>query len=140
VWRKHFRSLEELTEDLEEYGIWRSAQRVATYGERTGGEDDLPEDAQELVEVPSSKTERIMQAMSEIDLRMDVLRVEAWHWYRIIDTYYRSGLSVQRDGWMAAAEYCGLHHSSNSKGGVDRRCFFEELEVAVKKLWHTRVR
>lgn len=134
IWRKGFRSVEALREALEEYGIWRSQLRVQCYGDATGaGEDPTPIDA------PPSKYERIMQQNSEIDVRMEQLKVQAPHWWKIINAYYCSGLSVHSMGWIAAAEYCGLHHDPKSKHSRDETTFFEQLDVAVKKLWHTRV-
>ena len=61
---------------------------------------------------PESAAEAEMHAAqrrSEIDACMDGLRRRYPHWWRLIDVYYRQGLSMEPRGWVVMAALLGVH-------------------------------
>jgi hypothetical protein len=85
---------------LEEYTALLNESLVQQYGEKDGGD-----------ETDSSYERTIWRQRSAIDRGMDVLEETRPTWYRLIDMYYRHGLSADQKGWLIPMTRLGLRRA-----------------------------
>jgi hypothetical protein len=135
-WRP--KKIEDLRAALEDYTRYSGAMKIRKYGDPDELAAEGRSEQETAIDDPPGMYERILRQNSEIDRRMERLRVEAPHWYKVIDRYYRTGKCDEHNGWCEAAADIGLHHDPGSRW--DQDTFNVQLDLAVKKLWHTKVK
>lgn len=131
VWRWKFHSVAELRKALEEYTAIMDTQLVPSIGREPGDGAD-PDPAR------MDTAYRVMAQNREIDRHMLRLEVSAPLYHRLLDTYYRHGLSVEAQGWRLAARRCGLPAELKVARGreVNRPQFEVVLDLALTALFH----
>jgi hypothetical protein len=138
TWRCKFKRIEDLRSALEDYSRFSAAMKIRKYGDPDEVAADGRSEQEVTIDDPPGLYERILRQNSEIDRRMEILRREAPYWYKVIDRYYRTGKCDEHSGWCEAAADIGLHHDPESRW--DQDTFKVQLSLAVKKLWHTKVK
>lgn len=123
VWR--FSSAKDLRKGLEQYTAHLDDTAMSHYGEWDGGGE-------------SGGTEHMcaMRIRAEIDRCLDDL--EYPFFARLLDLYYRRGMSCENEGWCAVARRLGLRGNPDSRW--DRETFEQLLDMAVSRLWRVHER
>jgi len=90
-----FPNAQELQQALAEYTALLDGLLVQRYGPRTerGEEPPTPQDVAEYERT-------VWRQRSTIDLAMEELEPKSPTWHRLIDMYYRHGLSMDPKGWL----------------------------------------
>ena len=126
VWSWYFPHPMDLRRALEEYTAFQDGTLLRKYGSdgfRVAvdghGNPILGAAGEQILEAdvaPRSDPESIAEAemhaaqrRSEIDTCMEELRRRYPHWWRLIDVYYRQGLSMEPRGWVVMAALLGVH-------------------------------
>ncbi len=131
--RWKFHSVSELRKALQEYTAMIDLMLATKMGKPpAGGEDPNPDDMDTMY--------RIMAQNKEIDRRMLRLSEEAPLFHRLLDVYYRHGMSCEAEGWRIAAKRCGLRCALRVRRGKDvSRPQFELVhDLAVSELFFCR--
>ncbi len=100
-----------------------------------------PADQSDLIDATTMDTVyRIMAQNREIDARMVRLGARAPLYARLLDTYYRKGLSCEAEGWRIVAKRCGLPSEIKVHRGRDvtRPQFDLVLDLALSTLFFCR--
>ena len=99
-----FGSLAELARALGEYTALLDGTLVRRYGEEriVGGEP--PPTPEEIAEYEDS----VRRCRSTIDIAMEQMEPHYPTWHRVIDLYYRWGLSCEPRGWLLVMRRLGL--------------------------------
>jgi hypothetical protein len=126
VWSWSFASPHELRKALEEYTAFQDGTLLRRYGHEgyrvavddrgnivrdEQGEPVLVTDPEPLRD-PETLAQLEMclaRKRSEIDHCMEVLQRRFPHWWRLLDIYYRRGLSLEPRGWLEPAVRLGFH-------------------------------
>lgn len=127
VWSWYFPHPMDLRRALEEYTAFQEGTLLRKYGHdgfkvETDGQGNprldeagnpvlVPEDPSKACD-PEALAEAEMHAAqrrSEIDACMEDLRRRYPHWWRLLDVYYRRGLSMEPRGWVVMAALLGVH-------------------------------
>lgn len=119
AWRFHGEG--EVKAALEEYTAFIEAPGVGKYGEFLLGGD----------ESDGSTHTCKMRIRAEIDACMDALQYPWFH--RLLDLYYRRGLSCENKGWCIVAKRLGLRGNPASRW--DRDTFETQVTLAISRLW-----
>ena len=132
VWAWYFQHPMDLRRALEEYTAFQDGTLLRRYGidgmkikvdadgnpllDAQGNPllepDPKSVDDRARLEAEAHRAEAEMHAMqrrSEIDACMEDLRRRYPHWWRLIDVYYRQGLSMEPRGWVVMAALLGVH-------------------------------
>jgi hypothetical protein len=123
VWSWHFGGENDLRSGLEEYTAFLEAAGVGKYGAEIGGADES-----------DGKTHMCMaRKRAEIDRCIEAL---PYPWFaRLLDLYYRQGMSCENKGWCIVAKRLGLRGDPKSRW--DRDTFERQVALAINRLWRT---
>lgn len=120
VWR--FASESDLRRGLEEYTAHLDDTVVTRYGERVG--QDESDGGEHMCKV---------RIRHEIDHCMEELEQQYPFFHRLLDLYFRRGLSCEQHGWCIVARRLGLRGDPGSRW--DRDTFERQVDLAVSRLW-----
>jgi hypothetical protein len=104
--------LRELERIASRYGLRLSTDEAGAVIYGTDGNPVLEEDpdaAPRPEDVQAIQQMHSAQRRAEIDACLEAIRRPFPHWYKLLDTYYREGLSLEPRGWAIAAHALGAH-------------------------------
>ncbi|MBN1319624.1 MAG: hypothetical protein JXA87_02180 [Thermoleophilia bacterium] len=158
-----FTSIGELRQVLTEYTAMLDGTLIRRYGQErfhTGGRPATPEEIAEYERC-------LMRKRSTIDIAMEQMESVYRTWHRVIDLYYRQGLSTESRGWLVLMARLGLRNRRKcpalvrctvpqiaelEQGRMElRKCdamirlccrwdydtFQVQVALATERLWHT---
>lgn len=118
AWR--FRGEEEMRAGLEEYTAFLQSPGVGKYGELLGaGESD--------------GNVHTCAARKRAELDQCIEQLTYPYFQRLLDLYYRHGLSCENRGWCLVAKRLGLRGDPKSRW--DRDTLEGQLSLAIGRLW-----
>jgi hypothetical protein len=103
-----FEDIDDLKRALGEYQALLDGMLLRKYGkEEVGGAAERPT-PQQVEEFEAA----VMRQRSTIDIAMEHIEDRYKTWWRVIDLYYRQGLSTEAQGWLVLMSRLGMRHKS----------------------------
>lgn len=120
TWSWRFTSPEVMREQgLEQYTAFLEGTGTSAYDAEHGDEGD------------GKAATYAMRKRAEIDRCMDSLEYP-W-FYRLLDLYYRQGMSCEQHGWCEVAKHLGLRGDAKSRW--DKDTFEVQVALAIGRLF-----
>lgn len=116
----HFVSEDDMRAGLEEYTAYLETPGVGKYGEDLGGEE-------------SDGKNYLCAARKRAELDQCIEELQYPYFARMIDLFYRRGMSCENKGWCVVARRLGLRGDPKSRW--DHSTFEGELSLALGRLW-----
>ncbi len=128
-----FEDMDELRRALSRYTALLDGVLLRRYGKEEhagrGEEQPSPEELQEYERA-------ILRQRSTIDIAMEQMEPQYPTWHRVIDLYYRQGLSTEQQGWLLVMLRLGLRKKKCPplvRCALDRGDEFEDNRLEIPK-------
>jgi hypothetical protein len=126
-----FGSMDELRRALTEYTALLDGTLVRRYAEPEPGGPPPP-----TPEQVAEYERTVLRQRSTIDVAMEQMEPQYRMWYRVIDLYYRQGLSTEPQGWLVLMSRLGLRYKKCPplvRCVLDRGVDFEDNRLELPK-------